>query len=371
MSAPDVLVVGAGITGLAVARTLHDRGATVTVLERTGIGAGQSGIQPGGVRQQWGTAVSCRLARESVAFWHEVESRLESPAPLEFRRCGYLFLAHSEPTLERLRANVDVQNAEGIPSRLVGPDDAADLVPGLQVGTVAGAAWCADDGYFDHPQAVVEAFARGLDVRIAEATELRRDGGGWEVRTAAGVLRGEAVVVAAGAASASLLAPLHVDLPIEHEARHFFLGAPVGERLLEPLVVSAERSFAAKQLADGRVLIADLTATGDPDDGAPRWRTRVREVIRELLPTLEYVDLSIVVGGAYDVTPDRQPILGPVPDADRLLVAAGFSGHGFMIAPAVARILADEIEGRHDEALDVLGVRRFEEDRLIPEPQVV
>jgi sarcosine oxidase subunit beta len=69
------------------------------------------------------------------------------------------------------------------------------------------------------------------------------------------------------------------------------------------------------------------------------------------------------------VTPDHQPILGPV--ADGLFAAAGFSGHGFMIAPAVARITADAIEGKRDETLDVLGIDRFAAGRLVPEPQLV
>jgi sarcosine oxidase, subunit beta len=368
---PDVLVVGAGVTGLALAWTLQQRGASVTVLERSGVGSGQSGVQPGGVRQQWGTAVSCRLARESVAFWREAERRLESTVALGFRRCGYLFLAHSDAAVERLQANVEVQHAAGVPSRLVGRDEAAVLVPGLQVHGVTGGSWCSDDGYFDRPQAVIEAFARGLDVRIAEASELRRDGELWEVRSQVGSFRAPAVVLAAGVASAELLAPLGVGLPIVPETRHLFLGAPVSERLLEPLVISAERGFAAKQLGDGRVLVADLTATGDPAESASRWRARVREVIGELLPALEYVDLSIVVSGDYDVTPDRQPILGHIPGAVGLLIAAGFSGHGFMIAPAVARILAEALEGSHDEVLDVLDPRRFAEGRLVPEPQVV
>jgi sarcosine oxidase subunit beta len=77
----------------------------------------------------------------------------------------------------------------------------------------------------------------------------------------------------------------------------------------------------------------------------------------------------LLVRGVYDVTPDHQPILGPV--ADSVHVAAGFSGHGFMIAPAVARILADAVEGSRDPVLDVLGADRFAADRLVPEPQLV
>lgn len=367
-----IAVVGGGITGLAVARALQLRGAEVLVLERTGIGSGQSGIQPGGVRQQWGTPVACRLARESAAFWRDAENALEFPVELGFRACGYLFAAHSEAALEQLRTNVAIQNAEGIPSRTVSPDEAAALVPGLQTETLVGAAWCDEDGYFDRPQSVVEAFGRGADVRIAHVDALRpTTAGGWVLDTSGGRLSAEAVVVAAGRESVELVAGLGVQLPIESEERHLFLSRPVPERLLEPLVVSGERAFAAKQLGDGRVLASDLAAIGDSEEGAPRWRANVQDGIRELLPRLEYIEFPILATGAYDITPDRQPILGALPGHERLFLAAGFSGHGFMIAPAVGRILADAVEGRRDPILDALDAARFADGRSVREPQVV
>lgn len=348
----DVAVVGAGVVGLAIARELSRRGARVAVFERAGIGAGASGVQPGGVRQQWGTRIACRLARESAEFYAKADEHLESPVPLGFRRCGYLFLAHSEETLAKLTANVPVQNAEGVPSWIVSPDEAAELVPGLTVETVLGGAWCAEDAYFDRPQGVVEAFARGLDVRTREVRSLDE-------------LEADTVVVAAGADTPALVP----GLPIEREERYLFFSDPVQDRLLEPLVVSAERRFAAKQLGDGRVLASDLGARGD-DGQRERWRANVRAGIEELLPRLTHVSFPLLVRGEYDVTPDHQPLLGQVDDG--VYVAAGFSGHGFMIAPAVARILADAIlDGRLDEALAVLDVARFAENRPVPEPQLV
>lgn len=367
----DVAVVGGGVTGLSVAFALHERGAEAVVLERAGVAAGQSGIQPGGVRQQWGTPVACRLARESVAWWREAEERLQSPLPIRLRGCGYLFVALVQATLDRLSANVEVQNAEGVPSRLVSPAEAAELVPGLAPAELAGAAWCAEDGYVDRPQSAVEAIARRVDVRVAEVTELVPAGDGWLLSGPFGRLEARSVVVAAGADTNLLLGPLGASLPIEPEARHLFLSEPVRERLLEPLVVAPELRFAAKQLHDGRVLASDLGAIGDPAEGAARWRASVREGIRRLVPVLEYVDFSVLASGSYDVTPDRQPVLGPVPGHGGLYVAAGFSGHGFMIAPAVGRIVAAAVAGEHDPVLDVLDARRFEEGRLVPEPQVV
>jgi sarcosine oxidase, subunit beta len=368
----EVLVVGAGIVGLAIARELGQAGVAVAVLEREGIGAGASGVQPGGVRRQWGTAVNCRLASESFAFWQTAEERLGARVSFGFRACGYLFTAHSQIVLDRLAAGVQLQQAEGVPSRIVAAADAAELVPGLDSSALVGAAWCATDGYFDRPQSVVEAFAEGVQVIPAEVVRLEADGEGWVAVLDDGARRhADAVVVAAGVETAGLFAPLGIELPIEPEERFLFLSAPIRERVLEPLVVSAELRFAAKQLGNGRVLTSDLGAAGDPEAGLPTWRAHVRAGIRTLVPALEYVDLGIVVPGIYDATPDRQAILGPLPGLDRLHVAAGFSGHGFMLAPAIARIVAGAVLGEADPALAVLDAARFAEDRLVPEPAII
>jgi glycine/D-amino acid oxidase-like deaminating enzyme len=348
----DVAVVGAGVVGLAIARELTRRGAHVAVFERTGIGSGASGVQPGGVRRQWGTAIACRLAGESADFYADADANLEARVSLGFERCGYLFLAHTGDTLARLTANVVVQNEVGVRSRIVSPEEAAELVPGLVADEIHGGAWCAEDGYFDRPQSVVEAFAHGLDIRIQHVRSLDE-------------LDAGAIVVAAGADTPRLVP----GLPIAREDRYLFYSEPSGERLLEPLVISAERHFAAKQLGNGRVLASDLAARGD-DSRQDEWRAHIRTQIDELLPRLTYVSFPLLVRGEYDVTPDHQPILGEI--GDGVFVAAGFSGHGFMIAPAVARIIADAIlEDRRDPALDVLDARRFAENRLVPEPQLV
>jgi glycine/D-amino acid oxidase-like deaminating enzyme len=341
---PDVVVVGAGIVGLSIAFHLAERGAAVKVVDRAGVGSGASGLQPGGVRQQWGTRVNCLLAQESVRFYAEAVERLGMRVDPGFRTCGYLFLAHSAHALERLRENIALQNSLGIRSRIVSPSEAAELVPGLDESSVAGGAWNEDDGYFDRPQSLVEAFGELADVEIAEVEDARE-------------LSGAAVVVAAGVDTPRLLP----ELPISSERRNLFFSDPIHERLLEPLVVSPERAFAAKQLADGRLLASDLNA-GE--------RANVRSSFEELLPRLVYVALPTLVAGVYDVTPDHQPILGQVRDG--LWVAAGFSGRGFMQAPAVGRIVAEAVLGEaHDPLLDVLDADRFAEGRLIPEPSVV
>src|SRR6266404_442801 len=98
-----VAILGAGVTGLSIAFHLVERGVgPVRVYDRSGIAAGASGVQPGGVRLQWGTEINCRMAQESLAFWLEAQERLEARVEFGWRACGYLWLAHSDAVLDNL-----------------------------------------------------------------------------------------------------------------------------------------------------------------------------------------------------------------------------------------------------------------------------
>jgi sarcosine oxidase, subunit beta len=317
------------------------------VVDRAGVGTGASGVQPGGIRRQWSTRPACLMASESHAFYRELGERLDVPVAARFDACGYLFLAGAEETLARLEANVAVQHQAGVPSRLVTPAEAAALVPGLREDGFVGAAWCGEDGYFDRPAAVVEAFAaaaraRGARLEVAEATGIVRDGAGWRLETRTGSSTSEHLVVAAANGSVPLLAPLGFELPIVSDSRHLFLSEPLPTRVLEPLVVAIDRGVAAKQLADGRLLASDLQAKGDPAEGQVRWRARIAEQLAALLPAID-VSLPTIVDGTYDMTSDAQPIVDRLDEG--LWLAAGFSGHGFMIAPSTGSLIAGALAG--------------------------
>jgi len=375
----DIAIVGAGITGLSIAFHLAERDVgSIVVYERAGIGAGASGVQPGGVRQQWSTRLNCLMARDSLAFYSQLEERLSPRVDPGFRPCGYVFVAHDPETFERLREDVATQNAVGVPSRVATAEEVAQLVPELDVEGVVGASFCREDGYFDRPQAVVEAFAEAaarsnVVVAHGDVASVEPIGPGWRLRLADGAqVEADRVVVAASVDTPSLLRPLGVDLPIVAENRWLFFSDPIAERLLDPLVIAVDRRFAAKQLADGRVLASDLSATDAEGRDADILRSRVRRAAVDLFPRFEYVALPLLVDGVYDVTPDRQAIVGPVSGHKGLYVAAGFSGHGFMMAPEIGRGVAAMVTGEPPgETFAHLRPDRFEAGSLEYESAVV
>jgi len=151
-----------------------------------------------------------------------------------------------------------------------------------------------------------------------------------------------------------------------------FFSDPISERLLDPLVIAIDRRFAAKQLADGRVLASDLSAGHADGLDEEALRGRVRQAAVELFPRFEYVGLPLLVRGVYDMTPDRQAIVGPVPGHEGLYVAAGFSGHGFMMAPEIGRGVAAMVTGEPPgDTFAHLRPDRFEAGNLAYESAVV
>lgn len=379
MGSADVVIVGAGITGLSIAYHLAQLGQSrVLILEKDGVGQGASRIAPGGIRQQWGTDINCVMSRQSYAFYREINDRLAPSRPLVFRNCGYLFLAYSDRVLDNLAAQVALQQQHGIPSRVVTADEVVDLVPALRTEGVVGGAYCPEDGYFDDPQGVVAAFAdavrrAGVEIVQEACTAIETAGGRVQaVRTSAGRrVPCETVVNAAGCDAAEVAAMVGVEVPITRVARHLHFTDPVPERFLDPLVVAPERSFAAKQLQSGPVMLSGLSGE-TVEVSLEAQQARVIELGKALVPRLGDLRIRRTVQGFYDTTPDHQPILGPVDQVQGFVMAAGLSGHGFMMAPVIGENVARAILGL-PLTFDMgrLDLNRFAENRLIREPAIV
>ena len=347
-----ICVAGAGAIGASVAYHLALLGARdVVLVDRGEVAGGATAKGMGGVRQQFSTAAEVRLAQASIRFFEELG------APY-FEQVGYLFLATTEAGLEMLEERRRVQADLGVPVERVD----ASFVPGLELGDVIGAVFCATDGVGDPPAVTRELVgrARDLGVEVREGAELAE-------------VDAEVRVVACGAWSADAAAALGVELPVRPLIRQLILTSPVAELPLDlPMTIELETGFHFRRRGAGFVL-----AMHDP---MPRWGWE-QTVDESLLPNrLErlgrryppaggaHVDRAWA--GLYDMTPDAHPIIGPI--AEGVYAACGFSGHGFMQSPAVGRALAEEIlEGSSSLDLTDYRLERFAEGAVFPEHAIL
>ncbi|PBC37639.1 hypothetical protein CJ178_26650 [Rhodococcus sp. ACPA4] len=347
---PEVAIIGAGVTGMSTAWHLSRQGVRVLVLDSVGVGSGMTAIQPGGVRTQWANPDTFTLATEAQDFYEDFVERTGASKDPELVHCGYAFVASKPETLEALRATVDSQRAQGVDAKMLTPEELGEMIPGLAVDQILGGSFNGSDGYLNSPGAPVAGFAdgavrAGAEVLIAAVERIERVSDEWKLHLASGeTVSVPKVVIAAGVKSATLLATLGVDIPLTAEPRHIFYSNPIGDRLIEPLVVFTDEHFAVKHLADGSVLASDLSPL---DEGADTTEAAMRAKVvakgSRLVETLSFVRFPVMVTGTYDVTPDQQLLLGAIGGLPGLVLACGMNGRGMMLAPAVGRVVAEAV----------------------------
>ena len=357
------VIVGGGLVGLSAAFHLRraDPGRPVTVLERARVGSAASGASAAGVRAMGRDPAERGLALESLARWPGLDRELE--AETRYRRSGGLRVALDEGAWRAARSWTDEQRADGVPLELVDAAGARRLVPGISAECLGGV-FSPIDGQAG-AMATVQAFAtaaRRLGARIVEGVGARalvaerrrvvaveREDGGRQPCDVA--------IVTAGAWSVILLAALGVRLPLETRPLQMLLTEPAPPALT-PVLGGFERKLSLKQLVDGAYLIGGGWPGRIVDHATNRWEVledSVKgslEVASSVYPVLSECALAESWIGLEAFTPDELPILGPVPGIDGLLVAAGFSGHGFALSPVVGDVLARLAHGR--DALEPL-----------------
>lgn len=376
-----VAIIGGGVIGCAIAYYLARAGySDVVVLEQSYLASGSTGRCAAGVRQQWGTEMNCILARESVRRFETLNAELEYPESIEFKQHGYLILAHSEREWVQFAANLRLQQSLGIPARAVDPAQAREIVPILNTAGVVGATFCPTDGHCN-PFHVTWAYAqaakrRGVRVRTGTRVEgiLTQNGRVRGVRTNWGDIEAPVLVNAAGAYSGEVGRMAGEELPVYSERHQILVTEPVAP-LLGPMVLSFSRHLYCQQTPHGSFVmgLGDASEPRGTDTGHS-WQFLQKMAVRVtgLLPALAGLRVVRQWSGSYNITPDRQPILGPAGAVEGMFLAVGFSGHGFMLAPVVGEILAALILG-HSPPVEVAGLDagRFARGELMVEPSVV
>ena len=375
-----VVVVGGGIVGLAGACYLADRGADVTVLEQGRIGNGSTPRAGGGIRETYTTVPSVALSRESIAVWERFDERFG--VDIDYRRHGYLYLAREAETDAKLREAAEFHAEHGVDSRHLAPEEITDRCAGIRSEQYAGAIHSPTDGYADTERALqgfaLAAAARGAEVRLGHrVTDVLVSGDRVTgVETDAGRIEADHVVNAAGAWAGRVAATAGVDLPIRPSRRQLAVVAP--ERPVEPtapFVTDLDTGSYFRPETDRLSYVGGHFGeprTADPDGFErrhdPTWADEAVEHAYDCAtyfgPGSEVIDGW---AGLYALTPDGHPVIDEVRPG--LVVAAGFSGHGFMQSPATGRCVAELVLDGAAETVDVsaLSLDRFERGATLDE----
>lgn len=352
VASAEVVIVGGGIEGLAAAWALTARGLTdVLVLERSTLASAGTGKSSGVVRSHYGVRSLAAMAWRGTAVFEQAADLFGTD--IGFEQIGYL-VGVGAGNEAPFRASIAAQRELGIDTRLIGRDDAQALWPAANLDDFVAFGYEPRGGYGDAYATAMgfAAAARRAGARTRQGSAVREilvtggRAGGVLLDDGSTVAAGS-IVVAAGPWSPALLAPLGIDLPlVVHREPILLVSAaqpvrdvPVLSDLVSLQYVRPERS--------GELLLgnSDLStlAPSDPDAyantaGAEHVETAI-EKFAHRFPSLE-AGLSSTYAGCYDVTPDFNPVISASP-VDRLFVAAGFSGHGFKISPAVGELVAD------------------------------
>jgi sarcosine oxidase subunit beta len=356
----EVAIVGAGVMGLALAYNLARLGQKrIVVLDANYLAWGASGRNGGGVRQQWSTEMNIRLMQESAELCAGFAQ--EMGINVWMRRGGYLFLARTAAARARMARNVALQNRCGLPTRLISPEEAQKLVPQLEIESFCAACYNASDGIV-FPWPFLWGYARAAEKRGVAihtgtpVTALEKTGDKFRLTTPRGVLSAARVVCAAGAWSPEVARLVGVALP-DWPARHEILSTEPLKPFLKPMVSVIESGLYFSQSLRGEI-VGGISMPEEPGgDRAIRLGSRLAflqtmaRALTDVMPVLGDVKVVRQWAGPYDMSPDGNPIVGEAPGVAGFYVCCGFQGHGFMMAPVVAKHYAQYLLGETPHAL--------------------
>ncbi len=363
-----VIVIGAGIVGCSIAYHLAKFGENnVLVLEKSYISSGSTGRCAGGIRQQWSSPHNVLLAMRSVKLFERLHE--ETGFDIEYKQGGYLILSYDEKEAVQFEENVKMQRKLGLNVELLTPTQVKKRFPYVNVENVLLATFCQTDGHAN-PHLANFAYAHAakrLGVTMMTHTEvvgIEATGSKFRVYTSKGEFESQILVNAAGAYAGHVASMVGLNLPVESYRHQIMVTEPV-KNFVDPMLISFSGNFYVRQTKHGHFIMGQ----GDKDEKPGLnynvtfgFEKSLAKKMCFLLPFMRKIRIVRHWSGHYNMSPDAQPIIGESPQIANFYYAVGFSGHGFMLAPAVGEALAEKIlfgQPRH-VSISELNVDRFE-----------
>ncbi len=369
-SQAEVVVIGGGIIGCAIAYYLAKRGKEVIVLEGSdNIGHGGSSRNGGGVRQSGRDPRELPLVMYGIKnLWPTLSEELE--VDCEYHQDGNLRLGKTEKHIEILKGLTERAVACGLDVRMIDGEEVRAINPYL-TDEVIGASWCPTDGHANPLTTTLGYYkmARRMGVQFVtgqKVVELRKVRGRLrQVITESGTYEGDTIVLAAGYDSREIAETIGIDIPVKRVT----LEAMVTEAepyMFDQMLGTADADFYGHQTKQGAFVFGGSSGFEGftKDDGTPANNSLtaacVCRGVMKYFPMLKDTKVVRTWAGFMDDCVDHVPLLGKVDEVDGLILACGFSGHGFGIAPAVGHQLAKLIvEDKTDVDITSLRYDRF------------
>ncbi len=378
-TAYDVVVIGAGVHGLATAYYLAANHGirNVAVLDKGYLGGGGSGRNTAIVRSNYLTPEGVRFYDRSVALYENLAAELNFN--VMFSQRGHLTLAHNDGSLRTMRWRAEVNKLQGVDSEVIGPAEIAELVPFMDVSPdtrypILGALYHPPGGTIRH-DAVNWGYARAADalgVELHQQTEVVgidvEDGRVRGVQTSRGAVSAPIVVNCTAGWSSLVSAMAGVRLPISTHPLQAAVTEPV-KVFLETVVVSGTLHVYVSQTDRGELVFG---ASTDPypsysTRGSLEFTEELAGHVLELMPSIAKLRLLRQWAGLCDMTPDFSPIMGVTP-VEGFLVDVGWGTYGFKAGPVAGEAMAELVAtGRTPHLIEAFDLARFAEGRLVGE----
>jgi sarcosine oxidase subunit beta len=384
MNTADVVIVGGGIEGAAAAWALSQRGVTnVVVAERNTVASGMTGKSSGIVRCHYGVSSLAAMATVGLEVFENADEIFGTD--IGFRQTGYV-VGVGEPDVESLRKSLAAQRAVGVQTEEIDRSEVARMWPFADLSPFEVFGWEVRGGYGD-AYMTAQAFAvsaRAAGVRIRQGTTvtgLLVDGDrvtGVRLADGSEIWAGT-VVVATGVWTKPFLARYGVDVPIRVVREQIVTIAPGIEVGPVPVFSDLVSLQYVRPEVGGDILFGNSDLSDVEEADPDNYLNRATDTFVDLtvdkvgtrFPGFTDAAISSSYAGCYDVTPDWNPVISTT-SLGGLVVAAGFSGHGFKIAPAVGRLVADLVVDGHssDQRIPHSDFRltRFAEGDLLKSP---
>ena len=376
----DVVIIGAGVHGLATAYYLSKQGVTdVAVVDRSYLGSGASGRNTAIIRSNYRTPEGIAFYDVSVKLYENLSKELDYN--VLFSQHGHLTLAHTESAIIGLRVRAETNILMDVNSRLVWPDEIKQMVPGLDVSTntrypIMAALYHPSGGIIRH-DAVNWGYARGADRRgvsifpQTEVTGITRNGDGSvrSVVTTRGEIGTKTVVNATAGHCSTIARMVDVALPITSHPLQACVSEPL-KPFLNKVIVSATLHVYVSQSDRGELVMGaeiDPYTSYNYRSTLPFLQTTASHVV-SLFPGLHEVKILRQWAGICDMTPDYSPVMGEVPGVKGFLVDVGWGTYGFKAGPVSGKLMADLIAtGSTPDLLKPFSISRFYNNTLVGE----